>query len=116
VLTAVGPLRNPARRDDITMQRARGAVQTSARAGSSVRDAPDPCSPSRRRESRLHEENIMRAHQPEPLPSPFPEPEPGPIPGPTPVPDPFPAPDPSAPVRIVDLPPNSPTRGIPVEQ
>jgi hypothetical protein len=58
----------------------------------------------------------MRAHQPEPLPSPFPEPEPGPVPGPTPVPDPFPAPDPSAPVRIVDLPPNSPTRGIPVEQ
>jgi len=54
----------------------------------------------------------MRAHSPEPQP--WPEPDPHPEPGPDPRPDPVPyRGDP--PVRIIDLPPNTPTPGIPVE-
>lgn len=38
-----------------------------------------------------------------------------PAPGQTPDPDPAPWHDPGPPVREVDLPPNSPTRGVPVD-
>ena len=54
----------------------------------------------------------MRAHSTDPHP--WPEPDPDPDPSPDPRPDPVPyRGDP--PVRIIDLPPNTPTPGIPVE-
>jgi hypothetical protein len=57
------------------------------------------------------EEYPMRAHTD---PSPWPDPDPDPNPTPDPRPDPVPyRSDP--PVRIIDLPPNTPTPGIPVE-
>ncbi len=46
-----------------------------------------------------------------PVPDPTPEPEPSPVPEPPPEPVP---PD-RQPVRIVDLPPNQPTTGAPVD-
>ncbi|HEU4564850.1 MAG TPA: hypothetical protein VFS05_09385 [Gemmatimonadaceae bacterium] len=48
----------------------------------------------------------MDAHSPEPLPMPAPLPSPEP--------EPLPQPD-EPPVRIVDLPPDSPAPGIPVD-
>ncbi len=50
----------------------------------------------------------MIAHTPDPPPTPAPEPSPSPEP------DPFPNQG-DPPVRIVDLPPNSPSPGIPVD-
>ncbi|MDQ3696484.1 MAG: hypothetical protein M3373_00450 [Gemmatimonadota bacterium] len=46
----------------------------------------------------------MEAHTPEPPPTPDPTPDPDP-----------PRPDVQPPVRIVDLPPNAPSPGIPVD-
>jgi len=54
----------------------------------------------------------MRAHSPDPHPWPDPDPHPEPMPDPRPDPVPYRG-DP--PVRIIDLPPNPPTPGIPVE-
>ena len=53
----------------------------------------------------------MRAHTD---PSPWPDPDPDPSPMPDPRPDPVPYRG-DRPVRIIDLPPNTPTPGIPVE-
>ena len=53
-----------------------------------------------------------RAHSPDPHPWPEPDPHPDPVPDPRPDPVPYRG-DP--PVRIIDLPPNTPTPGIPVE-
>ena len=47
-------------------------------------------------------------------PSPWPDPDPRPEPMPDPRPDPVPQRG-EPPVRIIDLPPNTPTPGIPVE-
>jgi hypothetical protein len=52
----------------------------------------------------------MRAHTSDPSPWPDPHPEPMPDPRPDPVPQ-----RGEPPVRIIDLPPNTPTPGIPVE-
>ena len=52
----------------------------------------------------------MMAHTPEPTPGPGPTPDPGPQPPP----DPSHRPD-DPEVTIVDLPPDSPTRGLPVD-
>ena len=54
----------------------------------------------------------MRAHSPDSDPWPEPDPRPDPLPDPRPDPVPYHS-DP--PVRIIDLPPNTPTPGIPVE-
>ena len=54
----------------------------------------------------------MRAHSSDPHPWPEPDPHPDPMPDPRPDPVPYHG-DP--PVRIIDLPPNTPTPGIPVE-
>jgi hypothetical protein len=57
----------------------------------------------------MHDESTLRkamtapAPDPHPSPEPFPQPEPGPM-----------TPD-ETPVRIVELPPNQPSPGIPVE-
>jgi hypothetical protein len=56
--------------------------------------------------------NEMTDHIPDPSPWPDPEPDPDPTPDPRPEPVPYRG-DP--PVRIIDLPPNTPTPGIPVE-
>ena len=53
----------------------------------------------------------MRAHSPDPSPDPGPDPSPDSPPDPSPEPSRRGQPD----VGIVDLPPDSPTRGIPVE-
>jgi len=58
------------------------------------------------------QEQLMRAHSPDPHPWPEPDPHPDPMPDPRPEPVPYRG-DP--PVRIIDLPPNTPTPGIPVE-
>ena len=50
----------------------------------------------------------MLAHSPDPIPRPTPEPTPNPDP------DPFPQPA-EPPVRIVDLPPNTPPPSVPVD-
>lgn len=54
----------------------------------------------------------MRIHSSDPHPWPEPDPHPDPTPDPRPDPVPYHG-DP--PVRIIDLPPNTPTPGIPVE-
>jgi len=54
----------------------------------------------------------MHAHHSDP--SPWPDPDPRPDPMPDPRPDPVPQRG-EPPVRIIDLPPNTPTPGIPVE-
>ena len=54
----------------------------------------------------------MRAHNADP--NPWPDPDPSPEPMPDPRPDPIPKRG-EPPVRIIDLPPNTPTPGIPVE-
>jgi len=54
----------------------------------------------------------MRSHSPDTQPWPEPDPRPDPTPDPRPDPVPYHS-DP--PVRIIDLPPNTPTPGIPVE-
>ena len=58
------------------------------------------------------QQQLARAHSPEPNPWPEPDPTPSPMPDPRPEPVPYRG-DP--PVRIIDLPPNTPTPGIPVE-
>ena len=64
------------------------------------------------REPELFRGPTMPAHSSDPHP--WPEPDPHPEPAPDPRPDPVPyRGDP--PVRIIDLPPNTPTPGIPVE-
>jgi len=61
---------------------------------------------------RLNLEVRMRSHTPDTTPWPEPDPHPDPTPDPRPEPTPYRS-DP--PVRIIDLPPNTPTPGIPVE-
>jgi hypothetical protein len=46
----------------------------------------------------------------DPDPNPFPDPDPNPAP----TPDPFPRPD-GPPVRIINLPPDTPSPGIPID-
>jgi hypothetical protein len=60
----------------------------------------------------MEKELEMLAHSPDPHPWPDPDPTPEPMPDPRPDPVPYRG-DP--PVRIIDLPPNTPTPGIPVE-
>ncbi len=59
-----------------------------------------------------------RAERPDstaPPPTPDPSPDPSPDPAPAPTPPPQPWHDPGPPVRRVDLPPDEPTRGVPVD-
>jgi hypothetical protein len=54
-------------------------------------------------------------HEPTDPATPAPDPDPSPSPGPMPGPPPEPWHDPGPPVRTVDLPPNQPSHGVPVE-
>jgi hypothetical protein len=100
------------------MGKALGVARHSTRApGADSAAARDPCGscPHSNRETRMSMPIPSPSPEPTPLPLPDPEPRRDPTdPFPAPSPAPFPGPDNLPPVRIVDLPPNAPTPGLPM--